>query len=90
MSLGKESPYIFSKLDPFLIEGILLILALSMAPSVSVLTGLDHEHLCKVALVDQKSLIYMLFGLIETIFFLKLRYDTWAIQSIQLTTRRGS
>ena len=44
LSLEKESPYIFSKFNP-LNADTLLIWTLSMAPSVSVLTGFDYTYL---------------------------------------------
>ena len=44
LSLGKESPYFFSKFNPVNTD-TLLIRTLSMAPSVSVLTGIYCTHL---------------------------------------------
>ena len=49
LSLGKESPYIFSKFNLLNVD-LLLILTHSMAPSVSILTEFDciYNYSCAV------------------------------------------
>ena len=54
LSLGKESPYIVSKFD-LLYTDTPLIRALSMTPSVSVLTGFDCKAFVKDSLLQDPS-----------------------------------